>query len=115
MLDQGKLEEIMDEHTYSHDGAVCGIPEAAIAVAARLTRAHRMSEFVCATNVEGVGIYHVMDAEPLPYIVMACWFGDKRVSCHSQWRDELCSDSRRGDTCIHIEAVELHLEREGKS
>lgn len=93
-----------------------GISDVAIAIADLVTRARMMSEFVCATNVEGAGIYHVMDDESLPYIVMACQFGDKRISCHSQWRDELCSDSRRGDgPCIHVKAVRLHLAREEKS
>ena len=37
MTDRGELEEILDDHLYQFDGSVMGIPEAAKAIAARLT------------------------------------------------------------------------------
>jgi len=110
MLTKDEIVDIIDDHVFSMEGAgVGGVLEAAEAIAARLTRAHRMSEFVGLCG--GSFVYIVPDKDGWSFRVA---MEPARIWC---WGDDyaICSDSNEGTTCDHVKAVKLHLEREGKS
>ena len=109
MLTQNEIAEIIDNHR-DPDGMV-QINAVANAIAAQLTLAHRMSEFV--------GLVHrFSDVYSVPHTdgarrrvwtkpdgVTHCWDPDIFPTI-------ACSDSSQGTTCIHVQAVKLHLARQ---
>ena len=109
MLTQDEIMEIIEEHADTI--SLADIDAAAEAIAAQLTLAHRMSEFV--------GLVHrFSDVYSVPHTdgarrrvwtkpdgVTHCWDPDIFPTI-------ACSDSSQGTTCIHVQAVKLYLARE---
>lgn len=111
-----EIMKILERDIYATPGEsrriahVNGIETAADAIAALLTPAHRMSEFVYSAENYRIGVYYVPGGESRLHIV---YKNDDHIVCHSQQTDKLCSSNDGRTTCDHIKAVELYLVREG--
>ena len=115
MLTQDEIAEILKQELFvaklvKVEGGIHGIPEAAEAIAARLTLVHRMSEFVTLSSHRD--IYTVLDPDGRARNVWMKGNGGSKCWIPLDGCQEGCSDSKDRTTCDHVQAVKLYLARQ---